>query len=483
MVRKRSCVTHVARPTERVRRLIEYSLEKVLVSIKHSTVASIWYGIRSRPLAWDTITTTGWSTLGRGVGFLVPFFIAAWFGVSSQTDAFFFSYGVILFLATIFAPVIQSIIVPYISEARSKNEDVREFVGKVFAISGVGLLILAGLFLILAKPALSTITKFTEPSLTLVWIILVETSPLVVLIVWTSILAGALNAYKKFALPAVVPAFRAVVNLTVIFALKGVLGVHAIAWGYVVGEVVRLLILLITVRRLRLFPLKLSLGLNSRTREFLRSISYQLVGMVAVGLNQVIDKTMASWLGEGSVSVLYYADRLYMIPVTFLSAGLLVTILSHWSGEYYETSNIEKLKKNVKKASRLVGFVSLIITVVLLILSAFIVHLVYGHGEFPKDKIDLLRWTWLCYLAGFIPHALTQIVVRGHLVLKNTHFLMINALILNCCNAILNLALMRILGTKGIALATSVVTLISLIFLWILLAREFGTKMRSHLES
>jgi len=67
----------------------------------------LWDRLRSRPLVRDTITTTSWATLGRAAGFMVPFFVAAWFGSDSRTDAFFFSYGVILFLANIFAPVVE----------------------------------------------------------------------------------------------------------------------------------------------------------------------------------------------------------------------------------------------------------------------------------------------------------------------------------------------------------------------------------------
>ena len=107
----------------------------------------LWTQIRSRALVWDTITTTGWSTVGKGMGFLVPFFVAAWFGVTAETDAFFFAYGLILFFSMTFAPVVESIIVPYIAEARSNNEDVGKFVGRILGISGIGLLALVGIVL------------------------------------------------------------------------------------------------------------------------------------------------------------------------------------------------------------------------------------------------------------------------------------------------------------------------------------------------
>ena len=156
--------------------------------------------IRNRALVWDSITTSFWSTLGRGVGFLIPFFIASWFGVSSGTDSFFFSYSLILFLAGIFTTVIQSIIVPYINEIRKKNDDVGKFVGKVLSISSIGLLGVAVVVLLVVKPILYVITRFDSKTLSIVYRLIVETSPLIIFMVWTNILAGTLNAYKKFAL-------------------------------------------------------------------------------------------------------------------------------------------------------------------------------------------------------------------------------------------------------------------------------------------
>ena len=285
--------------------------------------------IKSRGLVRDTVTTTGWISAGKGIGFLVPLFIAAWFGVTAGTDAFFFAYGLVLFLSSIFAPVVESVIVPYIAETRSKNEDVGKFVGGILSISGAGLAALTCAVLVFVRPLLSALTRFDPQSLDLIWLILLHTSPLVLLQVWTSILSGALNAYKRFAVPAVSPAFRAVVNLGCIFIFKDSMGVHSIALGYVAGEVVRLGVLLWAIRRMRLFRLRFSLGLSPDLKGFAKVASYQVIGMSLLGLNPFIDRIMASWLGEGSVTVLYYADRLYMIPATLFSSGLIVTVLSH----------------------------------------------------------------------------------------------------------------------------------------------------------
>jgi putative peptidoglycan lipid II flippase len=427
-------------------------------------INNFWSQIRKRPLVWDTITTTGWSSLGKTVGFLIPFFIAAWFGISSETDAFFFAYGLVLFLSGIFAPVVESVIVPYIAEARAKGEDVGKFVGRILGVSGVGLLVLIGITLLVIKPILSIITRFDLKNLNLVYHLLMETAPLVIFLVWTSILAGTLNAYKRFVFPAIAPAFRAIVNLSIIFIFKDALGVHAIVLGYVIGEIVRLAILVGVIKRLNIFKLCLSLQFDSRLRKFLKAASYQAIGMVAVGLNPVVDKTMVSWLGQGSVSVLHYADRLYIIPITFITSGLMITLLSHWSSRHYESGR-QRLKRDVKKAIKIVGFVTLPIMLLLILFHQPIVKFAFGRGSFDQTKLSEVGWVWVCYLFGFILYTVGQVFVQAHLTLKNTRVLMRCAFCLVFLNFILNFILMKPFKIAGIALATSISRIFPVLYL------------------
>ena len=84
---------------------------------------SAWSKIYNSLLARDTIITTLWVTIGKGLGFLIPFFIAAWFGISLKTDIFFFVYGVIIYLASIFSISLESNIVPYIAEIKVQQKE------------------------------------------------------------------------------------------------------------------------------------------------------------------------------------------------------------------------------------------------------------------------------------------------------------------------------------------------------------------------
>lgn len=421
-----------------------------------------------RPLVRDTVKTTLWSTVGKACGFLIPFFIAAWFGVSGKTDAFFFAYGIILFLSGIFAPVVESVIVPYIAEARTNNEDIGKFAGNIICISGVGLLTLAIFFILVIKPILSVITRFDGQTLELVHRLLIETAPLIILLTWTSVLAGTLNTYKKFAFPAISPAFRAVINLTIIFACKKAYGVHSIAFGYVFGELARLIILFIVIKRLNLFKLRLSFHCGAKLGKFFKTASYQIMAMAAVGLNPIVDKTMASWLGAGSVSVLHYADRLYMIPLTFLANGLMVVLLSHWSERYYQLGK-QKLKQDVHKVVKVVGLITLPIMLLLIIFHKPIVKLAFGRGEFDLTRLSEVGWVLIFYLLGFTPYMVARVYVRALLVSKKTKSIFFVSVSKNLLNIFMNYIFMSFWGVIGIALSTSCVSLAeATTYCWIL---------------
>ncbi|MEJ2184152.1 MAG: lipid II flippase MurJ [Nitrospirota bacterium] len=188
--------------------------------------------------------------------------------------------------------------------------------------------------------------------------------------------------------------------------------------------------------------------------------------MAVIGINPIVDKAMASWLGKGSVSVLHYADRLYMIPVTFVSTGLMVTLLSHWSGRYYE-EGIERLHGDVKKAIKIVGLLALFITLALVLVRQPLVRLAFGRGAFDQTMLPEVGWVWVCYLLGFVPYMLGNVFARAHLTTKNTRILMQCAFCAGVLNVLLNYILMKPFKVAGIATATTLASIFTFCFLTI----------------
>jgi len=423
-----------------------------------------WRQVRSHPLVWDTFTTTSLSIIGNAIGFLVPFFIAAWFGVTSETDAFFFAYGIILFIASIFSPVVESVIVPYIAEIKAKGQNVAHFVSQVFGISTVFIIVVTAIVLLSIRLFLPHITRFDVSSLRLIYILVLETTPLVITLMWSSIFAGVLNAYKKFSIPAFSPAFRSMVSILVIFLLKDTLNIHAVALGYVAGELLRILLLFAALRKSR-FPFYISFGWSERLRHFLQMGAYQIIGMLALGAHPLIGKTMASWLSKGSVSILHYAERLYMIPSVMITTGLIVTILSHWSESYYIKGK-EDFRRKVARMVKIVLAMTIVLTLFLIVGRHPLVAFAFGRGAFPAESLIPCADTFAFYMIGFPLWVAAIIYTRAHMVMKNTVILMKLGILGAVLNFFLNLLLMKYFGVQGIALSTSIVNGVIAFFLW-----------------
>lgn len=421
--------------------------------------------IKSYTIVKDSITTTLWNTFGKAFGFFIPFFIAAWFGVTRQTDAFFFAYGIIIFLSTIFSPVVESIIVPYIAEARSQSKNVGHFIGKVFGLSGIGIVIVSAILLVCIKPILKIITRFNPQAMDMVFRLIIEIIPLLLFLVWSSTLSGAINAYKKFTLPAMAPAFRAIINITIIFALKDKLGVHAVALGYIGGEFIRMIILFSYIYTKKIFSFKISFRIDPKIREFFKTSTFQIFAMAAVGTNPFIDKIMATWLGPGSVTLLEYADRLIYVPMTFFYSGFVVVILSYLSERFYNNLDRKLLNKDILMAVRITGICSFIVMVILLSIHSPLTKLAFGRGEFPVTKINIIKILFLILLIGLVPRVMNLIFIRGLIILKKTKTLFKAFVFKSLIKIALNLVFIYFLGLKGIVLSTSITTIILFFFL------------------
>lgn len=427
----------------------------------------MWRKLYNSELVRDSVITTMWSTLSKGVGLLIPFFIAAWFGVTPETDVFFFAYAVIIYLTAVLSVSIEGNIVPFIASIKSQyHEDPALFINRLFSLSVAISVCMTALLIAISRPLFGLITRFPPDSLTLLFRFFIEASPLVTLVVVSSILTGVLNANFRFWVPAVSPAVRAGICILTMFCLKKTLGVHSVVLGYLLGEIARLLFSIYILAKEKLLSLRFDFRADPAFTSFFKVMFFQIVSVIAIGLNPLVDKAMASWLKTGSVSILQYADRLYFIPVTFISSGLMVVVFSRWSDKFYKSMDINTLKGEIGKVAITLGAITVFLTVAFASLSQIVVRLAYARGDFPMASLGEVRSAFLGYLIGLVFYSLGQLAVTAHLVLKNTKTLMKAAFISNVFNVIFNLVFMRFWGVTGIALSTSVAALATFLYLF-----------------
>jgi putative peptidoglycan lipid II flippase len=429
---------------------------------------------RPSPLLRDTAVATIANNVGKGLGLAVPFFIADWFTSSSATDAFFFAYAWVTFVTLIFAPVLESVVVPFIAQQRSAGSDVGQFVGRLLPLAGISLALcsLAGWGLISAL--LPLITNFPAGQIPLVKLCLVELTPLVALTALSSLIAGTLNAYRSFALPGLSAGIRAVIVILSGWFLKDSLGIQAISLGYIAGEFVRLLILFAALARFPHIRLRWEGNLFGGMGEFVRKAGQQTLGMVASELSPIVDKMMATALGVGAISALSYAERLYLIPIIFSSSGFLTTFLSHWSHGYYGEEGGAGFRRSLSRSLRWTAILAVVAGALLILLHRPLVFLAYGRPGFPTAELKKVALLYALMNLALLPQLLSYILTRAFLTVKNTRAIRNLGIIRLAGKIALNLLLIKLWGLPGIAVATALAAWIGLFYLFRVYRRGVG---------
>jgi putative peptidoglycan lipid II flippase len=431
-----------------------------MISPIAKAVSLLW----SRNIFQDIVTTSMFTILGRSLGFFIPFLIAAWYGIGGETDAFFFAYGTIFFLCTIFSSVLASVVVPFVAEAKTKVDDQGRFIGSLLVGSGFGILFFSLIFMVSGYPLFRLITGFSDAQLKIAYILSLETLPIFFLVVWSSLLGGVLNAHQVFGRPQLSLGMRSTIIIILIFCLKDVWGIHAIPAAYVLGEGARSLFLFFSLNKVEGVTVKFILP-DRQALKFFKTASVQVVGIISLALFPVMDKSVASWLGVGSVSLLDYADKLFFLPLGLFAEGLFVVLLSYWSRQTYNGQS-EKLKSDVNQAVRRVLYFAIPVSITLFIFRYDYANFFYGRGAFPQDKIRELSQIAGMYILGLPLNLASALFGRGLLVLKNTPALAKVALGMLFLKIFLNFILYHTLGLPGLALSTSLVYGFSLLGTW-----------------
>lgn len=448
----------------------------MIITKRNNLLNKTYRNVITRPIVVDIFGTTLLGIIGNSVGFLIPLFIGAWFGVTSSTDAFFLVYGLIFFIANIFASAVESVIVPFIHDSKKRGMDYREFVCSILISSSTYFLILALFIAITARPLMQAFTNLPPEVVSDGYLILIEILPLLFLISWTATLNGTLNSFKIFWAPALSPLLRGTVVLLTVIFLKDILGIHAVALGFLAGELLRLYVSYLILKRKTDFVFSIPRNKSTASGSFVQTAGYQMVSAAIVGLNPLIDRIVASWMGEGSVSLIEYSEKLFFLPSTLFTIGLIKVVLSYWSFRSYEIG-FHRLKSDVQNALKIVGGIALLVTFFVYIFRDFYAEIAFSHGGFPLSRIPEVSAILGMYILGLPPLIMAYLLVNGLMVMKGTKVIMKMGIIINLSNIVLDILLAKLLGVKGIALASTFVYLLTFVLMYIAFNREFNKRI------
>ncbi len=381
----------------------------------------------SRSLLKSTSVVGATTLLSRITGLMRDVALAQAFGASALQDAFLVAYKIPNFLRRLFAEgAFSQSFVPVISEYRHQRSlpEVKELVGGVTGTLGAALLAVTALG-VLGAPLVILVyaTGFTRDAgkFELTVHMLRWTFPYLFFISLTALYSGVLNSYRQFALPA----FTQVAMNVVLIVTAMVVAVHSanpgivLAMGVFVAGCLQLAMQLPAVARLGLLALPRWRPRAEGVRRIGRLMIPGIVGSSMAQVSLVLDTTIASWLVTGSVSWLYFADRLMEFPLGVFSVALGTVILPNLSVHHAERSG-EAFSATLDWALRLTLLLVMPAAVGLLAFSGPITAAIFGYRNFTPHSVQMASWALMAYSWGLVMFSLVKVLAPGYFARQDT---------------------------------------------------------------
>lgn len=394
------------------------------------------------------------ATLGRSFGFFIPFIIAAAFGISGQTDAFFLAFGIILLIQMVVGNVFETAIVPFIAAHRLKTGRLDDWLGGVLVWTAVFSAAVTILTALSAKPLLISMASLDPPNQDLAIVLLFEMLPTIFLMTWSSTLSGALNACRAFSIPALSPGFRSMAVIAFILILKAPLGIHALPAGYVAGEVLRLFVSEWAYRRSMGSPVW-QWKLDPEAKRFFKSASWQAVALSVLCSLSLVNQVMASYAGTGDPSLFAYGERLRNVPFMIFFTGVLPVVYSHWAND--PSARAEGAWLSHRRTIFRFGVLALLTSAVMVAFKDPLTVLAYGRGAFPKEALHPASIVFAWLIGGFVFDVIGLLCVRLLILHRQDKVYMALAVGRVLGTGVVNAILLGSYGIYGIAASVTLV--------------------------
>ena len=416
----------------------------------------------------STATVGANTVLSRILGLVRDVVIAWAFGASRDTDAFFVAFRLPNFLRRLFAEgAFSQAFVPILGEykAQRSHEEVKELVGHVAGTLGAVLLVVTAVG-VLAAPLLVMIFApgFLEDaekySLTVQMVRI--TFPYILFVSLTAFAAGLLNTYGRFGVPAFTPVL---LNLSLIGAALWLAPmmeepVTALAWGVLIAGIAQLAFQLPFLRRLGLLAAPRISRAHEGVRRILRLMMPAAFGASVAQINLLVDTLIASFLVTGSVSWLYYSDRMVEFPLGVFAIAMATVILPNLSQQYAEESG-ESFSDTLDWAMRWVLVVAVPSALGLALLAGPILTTLFQYGEFSPGDVRMASLSLMAYATGLVGFMFIKVLAPGYFARQDIRTPVRVGIIALVANLVLNLALVEPLAHAGLALATSLAAFIN----------------------
>jgi putative peptidoglycan lipid II flippase len=443
--------------------------------------------VKSAKLLRSSGVVSSMTMLSRVMGLLRDMVFAQVIGAGAMADAFFVAFKIPNFFRRLFAEgAFSQAFVPVLAEYRETGSQaaVKALIDKVAGALG-SVLIAATVLVVIASPVMTGIfafgfwldhpDKFAAASS-----MLRITFPYLMLISLTGLAGAILNSYDRFAVPAFTPVL---LNISIIVAAIFVSPwfeepVYALAWGVLAAGVVQLIFQLPFLARIHMVPTPVIDWRDEGVKKVLRLMAPASFGVSVSQINLLLDTMIASFLPTGSISWLYYSDRLSELPLGVFGVAIATVILPSLSRQHTAASS-EKFNATMDWALRMILLIAIPAALALIILAEPILLTLFYYGDVITARdMSMSTLSLRAYAVGLLAFMLIKVLAPGYFARQDMKTPVRIGVIALASNMVLNILLAVPLhiywgiGHVGLALATSLSAILNAAMLFLGLRKQ-----------
>ena len=417
-----------------------------------------------------------YTTLSRLLGFVRDLVLAHSFGANAFTDAFFVAFKIPNFFRRLFAEgAFATAFVPVLTEYKTQRDaaELRSLIDHVagtlalilLGVSALGILlapVIIGLFAIgwvMDDQASAQVMLATD--------MLRLTFPYLLFISLTAFAGGIMQVHNRFAVPAFTPVL---LNLSLIGCalwLSPMMDqpVMALAWGVLVAGVSQFVFQLPYLARLKLLPRPRVSFQHTGVRRILTLMVPALFAVSITQINLLLDTVLASFLISGSISWLYYSDRMVEFPLGVFGVALSTVLLPRLARDTAERSPAD-FARNLDWGLRWVIVLGLPAAIGLALLAGPIIATLFLSDVFGAHDVQMAQLSLMAYASGLLAFLLIKVLAAACYAQQDTRTPVRIGMIAMSVNMVFNLMLIVPLQHTGLALATSLSAYLNAFLLW-----------------
>ncbi|UWX56104.1 polysaccharide biosynthesis C-terminal domain-containing protein [Maribacter litopenaei] len=404
------------------------------------------------------------------LGFFKESIVASFYGLSLELDTFFVALLIPGVINTVFLGSFKSVFIPnYIIELNQKGN-----IGAFQATSLVVTTVVSVFFVFIAFISTDTFLEILYPNKSLEFYYMVKEQLYILLpaiFLWgmSSVTGALLNVNDEYRLSSFSGIFTPICIVLGIYFFNDYKSNTLLAWGTTIGAFFSVLYLITIASKKKLIILgKVDLK-NKNIKIAFKQIPAKISSGFLTAMNSVVDQFFAAQLLVGSIAALNYGLKIPAFTSSLLLVAFSTVLLPYFSKTVINNRKLafENLFKNLKWL-----FLGLtIITILGILLSDFVVALLFQRNEFTAEDTHIVSTIQKIFLA-YIPFKISGMIMVNFATSINKNSIMAYiALIALILNIILDYILMKFYGVFGIAICTTIVTVIKSLIMYLYLKR------------